>query len=372
MHSVTSFLIVMASLLNILSWTFLWTSLVAVGVGNPAKDKPGKKKDAAEKPLTTIAFGSGNQQNLPQPIWADVMENHPQLWIWLGGSVMLDSTDKKSLPDMYSTQLQEPGYSALREKTAVIGTWGNYEYGHQGAGKEYAQKAESQKLFWDFLGEAADSPLRLQQGVYSARTFGPKGKQVKIILLDTRTHRDPMEKPVKAAKAAPKYSKGKKKKDKKAEFKPTADLLGEAQWKWLEKEISKNTADLVIIGNSTPILPQEHSTDKWANYPKSRERLLKLVNRTPGVIFLSGERNMGEISSVKGDEKQLPLYEITSSGLTQTVERGFKAEPNRYRLGEPVVRRNFGLIKIDWDKRQAMLQVNGKFNQTYLSQAISF
>ena len=42
-----------------------------------------------------------------------------------------------------------------------------------------------------------------------------------------------------------------------------------------------------------------------------------------------------------------PLYDITSSGLTHTWP-AVRTEDNPDRVGELVVKRNFGVIRIDW------------------------
>ncbi|MFC6996660.1 alkaline phosphatase D family protein [Rufibacter roseus] len=357
----------MALILNSLSLILIWLSLIPGVAVAPEKDKPNKKKAPVAKPLTTIAFGSCNRSDLPQPLWADILMNRPQLWIWLGGNVDTEASDLKALKANYNQQLQEPGYNALRESTTIIGTWDHNDYGKGSAGKEFQDKAESQSLFCDFIGEAEDSPLRQQEGIYSAHTYGPKGQQVKVILLDTRYHRDAPEKPVPAQKNS------KKKKQKKSKA-PTADILGEAQWKWLEKELRSNPAQLTIIGNSTQIIPEEHAEEKWADYPKSRERLLKLISRTnsEGVILLSGDRHMAEISQLEVDGRTQPVYEVTSSGLTHTVSRDYAPGANKHRVGEVVAKINFGLIQVDWEKREVALQIQGDRNRTYLSQTVAF
>ncbi|MGV3541122.1 MAG: alkaline phosphatase D family protein [Rufibacter sp.] len=333
----------------------LWLAPFAASSLAGNNDRP-KKKEPTVTPLTTIAFGSCNRQDLPQPLWADILVNNPQLWIWLGGNVDNEETDFAVLPDLYQKQLREPGYSALKDATPIIGTWTHTDYGKPKAGKEFSQKEKSQQLFWDFMGLAPDSPLRQQEGIYSSHTFGPKGQQVKVILLDTRYHRDSlfMEKDV-------------------CRPNPKGDILGQAQWKWLEKELN-SSAELTIIGSATQILPEEHPNEKWANYPKSRERLLKLVSRNNAgaVILLSGDRQFAEISKFETKDAAKTIYEVTSSGLTHSLGRDYDVETNKYRVGNMVAKRNFGLIQIDWEKREALVKVQGDRNTTYLTQALPF
>jgi hypothetical protein len=47
-------------------------------------------------------------------------------------------------------------------------------------------KREVQQVFLDFFGVPQNSPRRKQKGVYHSEIFGPEGKAVQIILLDTR------------------------------------------------------------------------------------------------------------------------------------------------------------------------------------------
>ncbi|MDA0348331.1 MAG: hypothetical protein O3C43_17955 [Verrucomicrobia bacterium] len=54
-------------------------------------------------------------------------------------------------------------------------------------------KVETQKLFLDFFNEPVESARRQREGIYDAKVFGPKGKRVQIILLDTRYFRGPLK-----------------------------------------------------------------------------------------------------------------------------------------------------------------------------------
>ena len=56
----------------------------------------------------------------------------------------------------------------------------------------YAHREAGRQLFLDLVLRAPrDSPRRTQEGgLYAARVFGPPGRQVKIVLLDTRYGRD--------------------------------------------------------------------------------------------------------------------------------------------------------------------------------------
>ena len=299
--------------------------------------------------LTRIAFGSCNKEDREQPLWEAVVRTRPELWIWLGDMVYADTEDMEVMGRKYERQKQRPEYQLLLRSCPVIGVWDDHDYGENNAGKDYPRKAESQQILLDFLDEPADSPRRRQQGVYASYTWGPAGRQVKVILLDTRFHRDP----------------------------PGAegDVLGPAQWIWLEKELHNSEAQVHLIGSSIQVLAEEHPYEKWANFSRSRERLLQLIGRTRarGVIFLSGDRHIAEISRMDHPALDYPLHDLTSSGMTHSYGR-LRNEPNRHRRGTFFNRLNFGLVEIDWlpDSVAVRLQVRDRRGAVARQQSIEW
>lgn len=311
-----------------------------------------------ETPLTTIAFGSCNREDLPQPLWEPIVQTNPQVWIWLGDNIYGDSDTMAVLQRKYNMVQAEPGYQKLKATADIIGVWDDHDYGKNDAGKEYEMKEESAKLFWDFIGEPANSPRRKQEGVYSAHTYGPKGKKVKVILLDSRYHRDSLARINKVYQTN--Y---------------TGDILGEEQWRWLEQELRNSDADINLIGNGIQVLPEEQVFEKWANFPKARKRLLDVIaaSKAKGVILLSGDRHIAEISKTTVPGMSYPLYEITSSGLTH-VYSGDAIEPNKYRVGSLIKQLNFGVLNFDWqnDKVKVDMLIKGKNNGTLLEHTVTY
>ncbi|MBD0260507.1 MAG: alkaline phosphatase family protein [Cytophagales bacterium] len=307
-------------------------------------------------PLTTIAFGSCNRENKEQPLWPVIVGNRPQLWIWLGDNIYGDTQNMDTLQAKYYRQRSNPGYQLLAVSTPIIGIWDDHDYGVNDGGKEYPQKKQSQQLMLDFLGEPKNSPRRKQAGAYASYTYGPAGKRVKVILLDARYFRDPLKKEGKANVPD-----------------PAGKILGEVQWQWLEKELRGSPADVHLIGSGIQILPDEHPYEKWANFPRERQRLFNLLAATGarGVVLLSGDRHIAEIMKHQPDGVRYPVYEITASGLTHSSTQN-TGEPNRYRVGKLVNVLNFGLIRIDWENRRLQLQVRGLGNELLESQAVGF
>ncbi|HEX6368859.1 MAG TPA: alkaline phosphatase D family protein [Longimicrobium sp.] len=310
------------------------TLAAALLAGACMEPRPDSRPAAAQGPLTRIAFGSCSDETRPQPLWMPILNQRPGLWIWLGDNVYADTDDMGAMRQAYDNGKANPGYQALLSTTPVIGTWDDHDYGLNDGGREWRMKAAAQQLLLDFLDEPADSPRRRREGVYASYTYGPPGRQVKVILLDTRYHRDPRD-----------------------TVRFTGDVLGEAQWAWLERELRGSTAQVHLIGSSIQVVPEEHRFEKWANFPAARERLFRLIGQTraPGVVFLSGDRHIAEISRVDGTAAGYPLYDVTSSGLTHTW-RTDNPEANRHRIGEKLVALNFGMLEIDWNARPATLR----------------
>ena len=298
-----------------------------------------------EKSLTRIAFGSCNRHDQEQPLWRSIVASRPGLWIWLGDIVYANTRNMHLMQQKYEAQKEHPEYQLLLETCPVIGTWDDHDYGKNNGGKEYDKKEQSQQILLDFLDEEADSPRRRQQGVFASYTYGPESQQVKVILLDTRYHR--------------------------GEQSEKGDVLGVEQWSWLERELSRSKANVHLIGSSIQVLPEEHSYEKWANFPHARQRLFALIGASgaPGVIFLSGDRHLGEISRLEHLALSYPLYEITSSGLTHSYSK-VKREPNRYRLGNFFNQLNFGIIKLNWQLRQVELELRDRENAIRQKQII--
>jgi alkaline phosphatase D len=134
-------------------------------------------------------------------------------------------------------------------------------------------------------------------------------------------------------------------------------VLGEAQWAWLERQLNA-PADVRIIGSSIQVLSGEHRFEKWNNFPRERQRLLDLIDRTTGrepVVLLSGDRHTAEISKLDRPGK-LPVYDITASSLNMAGSSALD-EPNAYRVGERFQPANFGMIEIDWTGKSPKLSL---------------
>ena len=285
----------------------------------------------ASELVERIAFGSCNKHDSEQPMWQVILQHEPDVWIWTGDIVYGDTEDMALLRSKYEAQKAQPDYARLATTCDVIGIWDDHDYGLNNGGKEYPRRAESQQLLLDFLDVPPDSPRRAQAGAYGSHLYGSGDEQVLIILLDARYHRDPPGE--------------------------NADVLGAEQWSWLEEQLTTSQARLNIIASSIQILSAEHKYEKWANFPKARERLLDLVRTSGarGVVFISGDRHLAEITRLDSPGHE-PLYDVTSSGLTHSWT-SFPGEPNSLRVGSVFHQLNFGMLTIDWRPEPAVVDL---------------
>ncbi len=307
------------------------------------------------KQLNTISFGSCNDEEKKQSIWPDIAQNKPDLWVWLGDIIYADTDDMRKMADLYQGQKNDPSYAKFAAQCQIVGTWDDHDYGVNDGCKTFPKKDQSKELLLNFLNVPKTNPAWKRPGAYQSYTFGPEGRKVKIILLDTRYFRDELMKNQKGD--GPRY-----------EINKVGDVLGFKQWQWLENELTNSDAQIHLLCSSIQVLPKEHHFEKWANFPAARQKLLKLIAKTSpaNLYILSGDRHMAEISM--GDVgANKSIYEITSSGLTHSWSK-MKSEPNQYRVGDIIAQLNFGVLRIDWSGSEPKVtaDIKGLGNKLHL------
>lgn len=305
-----------------------------------------------------IAFGSCADEERPQPIWGAILAYRPDLFLFAGDNVYGDVRDGKNLADAdlidglqesYALAARVPGLTKLRRTIPHLATWDDHDYGKNDAGADFARRQDAQKLFLQFWDVPLSDPRQTRDGVYHAEIFGPQGKRVQIILLDTRFFRSPL-KPTDEQNAPGKerYL---------PDDDPAKTMLGETQWAWLAERLGE-PADLRLIVSSIQVLAEGHGWERWGNLPRERQRLFDLIGRTKagGVVFLSGDRHIGGLYR-GASGSPYPLVEITSSGINQAFQDNREQGPNR--LGAVYGAPNFGTIDIDWWEGTVVLSLRG-------------
>lgn len=292
-----------------------------------------------DKPLSRIAFGSCARQDRPQPIWERIVDVKPDLFLFIGDNVYADTTDMEVMRKKYQQLGAMPGYQKLLKISPVLAVWDDHDYGANDSGADYPKRAESQQVFLDFFGEPKDSPRRKREGIYDVKMFGPAGKRTQIILLDTRYFRSPLKRREVSEQGVGPYL---------PNTDPGATLLGDVQWKWLEQQL-REPAELRIIVSSIQLVAEDHRWERWMNFPRERERFFELVRatRTAGVIVISGDRHLAELSMMDAGVGY-PIYDLTASSLNASSRVWRKFEANQHRIATMNWGDNFGLITVDW------------------------
>jgi len=290
-----------------------------------------------ETTLKRVAFGSCFRPAVNPEIFDVIRAQEPNVFLFLGDNVYADTEDMTKMRADYDRLRSGEAYQRLGAEIPVLATWDDHDYGLNDAGVEFPAKDGAKVEFLRAFEIPETHPMRKRGGVYHSALFGPEKQRVQILLLDTRWFRSPLK--VEGTGRSKSYV---------PEQDPAATVLGEEQWSWLEAQL-KEPAALRIIGSSIQVLSEEHRFEKWANFPRERERLLKLLADSGPVVLLSGDRHMGEIAKLGN------VVDITSSGLTNAGS-GNLNEKNQHRIGSAVGKRNFGLLTIDWsDTKPAVL-----------------
>lgn len=288
-----------------------------------------------------VAFGSCNSAD-KGGMWR-VMEkvSRPDGLILLGDNMYADEkrgglvfigSNASNLHRQYRMLQENPEWQSLLKsmgppsttnddgssRDALSATFDDHDYGINNGDKNYPLRNVSQSCFWDFLNEPRDSPRRLQSGVYSSKTVFLRPDFVyKIVLLDSRSNKDP-------------------------HGTVNGDFLGQEQWSWLARELQDPVPNLILLGSSVQVLPQDKLLEEgWNDFPLARQRLLDLIGletAAPNLVLLSGDVHTAEILQakcryVRGEDGQdsgtkntplendFRLFEFTSSGLSHTFSK---------------------------------------------------
>lgn len=294
---------------------------------------------------TTLALGSCLRQWREQPVWQGILATRPAAFVFMGDNVYTDTGFYSLMPEpgrigkAYAELAANPAFASFRRQVPIHATWDDHDYGRNDAGAEYPYRRESKEYFMRFFGVPANAAMRAREGVYSRHRISDRGRDIDLILLDTRSFRAPLV----TGPAGPDCPRRRLV----ANRDPAATLLGDAQWRWLESML-KEPAELRVIVSSIQVIPDAHCWEKWANFPADRQRLLDLLLATGSTrsILVSGDRHLAEISRLRPESWPNALYELTSSGLNSAGAG--EGERNPYRTHPDNVRvDNFATIRAD-------------------------
>lgn len=316
--------------------------------------------------VTRVAFGSCDHQDRHQTVWAEIAAKRPDLFLMIGDNVYGDTraTGAATIPTLsaaYARLGSRTEFRDFRAQVPMFAVWDDHDFGHNDGGGSFAFKEYAERIFETFWG--SDQAVRSRPGVHQEILLGPDGERVQIVMLDTRFFRSDLKALPYQEKAPPLGS-----------YIPNADpgatLLGEAQWRWLEQALD-TPADVRLIVSSIQVITDAHGFEKWGNFPRERDRLYGLL-RSKGIdnaILLSGDRHQGAIyrSPVMPN-----LHELTASSLNFSFADPKRpwVEPDPARVGEIYGVENFGIVDIDWARRNVRLSLLGSNGSLLTEQTV--
>lgn len=303
-----------------------------------------------------LSFGSCNNQHLNNPLWDPIKSNSPDVFVWGGDIIYADTYDMNLMKVNYDILKQDSSYAAFKNSVPVLGTWDDHDYGLNDGGANYTKKDSVQQIFLDFFDVPLDHPRREQKGIYFSKEFEIGNSTINMIILDTRFFRSELTKDPTGNK---RYIPDQNRK---------LTMLGADQWKWLEKTLYESNSQFNIIVSSIQFLSQEHGFECWGNMPQEVDKMINLIvnSKARGVVFLSGDRHIAEISKKEVKGLGYPLIDFTSSGMTHSYET-YQGESNEYRLTDVVTHKNFGLLHFDMKGNTIKMEIRGEQNQLFES-----
>ena len=319
-----------------------------------------------DQALTRIAVASCRTQEDAAPILDALVARDPDLFLYIGDNVYGDvwsySPEMDELFQAYSELSEQADFQTVASSIPIMPTWDDHDFGLNDAGGSYYGKFGGEAIFETYWG-LEDHSIADRDGIYYSQVFGPDGQRVQIIMLDTRFFRTALTRtPRRNAPGMERYIPSED---------PAQDMLGEAQWAWLEAELQK-PADLRLLVSSVQILADAHGWEAWKALPLSQTKLYETIDQSgaQGVVLVSGDRHLSALYKQEG-LADYPLYEITSSSLNLSF-RDESDEMSTNQLGAAYSKENFGEIGIDWEGETVTLTLHGMDGETVREQAISF
>ena len=305
-----------------------------------------------------LGMGSCLAQDSDQvEIWSSLERENLTEFFFLGDNIYGDKKNG-SLENMQSAyKKQSENLPDWLKQIEINAIWDDHDYGINDGGGDYKNKVQAQKLFLDFWKIKESDRRSKEEGVYFSKDVIVNNKIIKIIGLDTRYFRSPLE-------------------GDKRNRTPTKDktktMLGVDQWSWLEAQLLTDM-DVLILASSVQIIATNHGFEKWGNFPHERERLFKLLGElNKPVVMLSGDRHKA------GLYKMGNLYEITSSSLNKPLPTWLSfywdstnKETDEFLVGEMFYEPNYGILKIE-EGNNIELELKNKEGESLNKLVISY
>lgn len=337
------------------------------------KAPEGKPLPARDAVISKVLLGSClDEEKGPSSALMSLAQEDADLFLMVGDNVYGDrdgmaytnnEADLDELRESFTDLAAREDFQAVRANVPMMVAWDDHDFGANDAGWNFPFRGYAERIHEVFWG-LEDQDVGQWPGTYYARTFGPEGQRTQVIMLDTRFFRSDL---------TPTDEWGAKGKERYIPA-PTGsmqDMLGAAQWTWLENQLQQ-PADIRLIASSIQVMPTAHGFEAWATMPEERARLYSLIEKTnaSGVVFLSGDRHTAFIYEEDG---VLPYSanELTSSSLNVSF-RDEADELDERQVGAGFAPENYGMVEIDWNAKMLSLKIKDNAGSTVRENVVSF
>lgn len=288
-----------------------------------------------------LAFGSCSKVDRPQPVWRAMEAFDPAGFVWIGDAVYSKRPKGwRTMRDAFRRQQSLANYSHfVRGRQMIDGVWDDHDYAENDAGRTAVsgeERRQRQRTYLrDLLSLSSGDPRYDRDGLYSSHlivndhlttTQDVGNGNVRVLILDTRSHRDDhfvpsvavYEYPLSALFAAvtrwicATFQLG---------THYQGDILGEEQWEWLEEQLSRaaNEDDSsTLVVSSIQVFTQNPIVESWSHFPAAKSRFMQLLQRYDlrGLVVISGDVHFAELT-----RSSHGVLEVTTSGMYVQRER---------------------------------------------------
>ena len=185
--------------------------------------RPAWRQLASSTELTRIGFGLCLVQGRPQAIWSAVIAARPQLFLMMGDNVYgdFDTKDGARLAAAYGQVARDADLTRAAASMPMLAIWDDHIFGLNDGGSEFAHKGVAVRMFASFWAGSGTLDGTRGPGIAYGRTFGPEGRRVQVVMLDTRSFRSALRRKPADDKAGGRYV---------PDADPAKTLLGADQW----------------------------------------------------------------------------------------------------------------------------------------------
>jgi alkaline phosphatase D len=281
-------------------------------------------------------------------ILKNARQENADFMLWLGDNTYYLGKDYTSLANMFNRQLKYRQHHKKLDRFLAsqpnYSIWDDHDFGPNDSNSNFELKDESfevYKSFWPHPYFGLDT----LPGVFY--TFNYEDAQ--FFMLDGRSYQTDMhiENP---------------------------EFIGKGQMEWLKNELKASNAVFKFIAIGSQVLNTINNHESYLNFPEERQELLDFIGNEniKGVIFLSGDRHIGDVHFMPRQGKYT-LYDFTCSPLLSPGSKlvGHWERKNPTRLeGALIKKRNYTRMYISGEPGQRKIHVdyhnvNGKKIRSY-------